>query len=273
MPSAMSRTGPRSPAACRKAAGTSLVADIARNCITSPGDGREMVDEVVDEAVARVAEMRPEVAFDERVVGPTGRTGRRGWPRRRRRCRAPACRSSRSGSRGTGPGSRSYSARSRDEQHDRPAQQRELEDRRRVVGDRGCRSPAAGRSRRLSGSTTRSKPSVGVAGGSRFGWVLRTSANSGGSAARRRAPSSPAPARLPMPRPRNVGAYSTTRRPARPGYAARMPARACGHRRARRRTKSVRGEPSGEDSSSGRPERARRTARATHSPPRSRPQS
>src|SRR6478672_6282523 len=68
MPSAMSRMGPRPPAACRKAAGTSLVADIARNCITSPGDGREMVDEMVDEAVARVAETGSELPFDERVV-------------------------------------------------------------------------------------------------------------------------------------------------------------------------------------------------------------
>src|SRR6476659_7289700 len=67
-PSAISRTAPRSPAACRKAAGTSLVADIARNCITSPGDGRETVDEVVDEAVARVAETGPELPVDERVV-------------------------------------------------------------------------------------------------------------------------------------------------------------------------------------------------------------
>src|SRR4029077_4308371 len=68
MPSAMSRTGPRPPAACRKAAGTSLVADIARNCITSPGDGRKTVDEVVDEAVARVPEICPELPLDERVV-------------------------------------------------------------------------------------------------------------------------------------------------------------------------------------------------------------
>src|SRR3954470_22955391 len=68
MASWMSRIGPRSPAACRKAAGTSLVADIARNCITSPGRGRESVDEAVDEAIARSAESRPELSFDERVV-------------------------------------------------------------------------------------------------------------------------------------------------------------------------------------------------------------
>src|SRR3954449_3715061 len=68
MASWRSRIGPRSPAACRKAAGTSLVADIARNCITSPGGSRQTVDEVVDEAVARSPESRAELSFDERVV-------------------------------------------------------------------------------------------------------------------------------------------------------------------------------------------------------------
>src|SRR3954452_20543867 len=68
MASWMSRIGPRSPAACRKAAGTSLVADIARNCITSPRGSRKTVDEAVDEAVARSSESRAELSFDEGVV-------------------------------------------------------------------------------------------------------------------------------------------------------------------------------------------------------------
>src|SRR3954453_5023900 len=68
MPSVISRIGPRSPAACRKAAGTSLVADIARNCITSSPGGRAAVDEVLDEPVARAAKAGPKLPFDECVV-------------------------------------------------------------------------------------------------------------------------------------------------------------------------------------------------------------
>src|SRR6266550_1337087 len=68
MPSRMSLSGPRSPAACRKAAGTSLVADIARNCTISARGGRDDAQEVVHEAVARAAQAGPELPFDEGVV-------------------------------------------------------------------------------------------------------------------------------------------------------------------------------------------------------------
>src|SRR3954462_11887347 len=68
MPSGTSPIGPRSPAACRKAAGTSLVADIARNCITSSPGARATVDEVLDEPVARAAKVGPKRPFDECVV-------------------------------------------------------------------------------------------------------------------------------------------------------------------------------------------------------------
>src|SRR5882672_9887374 len=62
------RSGLRSPAALRKAAGTSLVADIARKSITSPLEARAGVQEPVDEAVARPAPLGAELPGDERVV-------------------------------------------------------------------------------------------------------------------------------------------------------------------------------------------------------------
>src|SRR6185503_10146726 len=66
--SAMSRRGLRSPAACRKAAGTSLVADIGRKSITSPRAGWSDPEEPVHEPVARPSPPRSELSLDESVV-------------------------------------------------------------------------------------------------------------------------------------------------------------------------------------------------------------
>ena len=68
MPSRMSRRGPRSPAACRKAAGTSLVADIGRKGNTSVTESPPAVEEVVHEAFAGAATRRAELPLDERRV-------------------------------------------------------------------------------------------------------------------------------------------------------------------------------------------------------------
>src|SRR6476469_2577892 len=68
MASPMSRRGPRSPAALRKAAGTSLVADIGRKSITSLAGPRAALQEPVDEAVARTAPRGTQLPGDERVV-------------------------------------------------------------------------------------------------------------------------------------------------------------------------------------------------------------
>src|SRR6188508_1733529 len=68
MASRISRRAPRSPAACRKAAGTSLVADIGRKGNTSITESPAAVEEVVHEACARPAARCAELSFDERRV-------------------------------------------------------------------------------------------------------------------------------------------------------------------------------------------------------------
>src|SRR5580765_2980855 len=68
MASRISRRAPRSPAACRKAAGTSLVADIGRKGNTSITESPPAVEEVLDEAGARPATRRPELSIDERRI-------------------------------------------------------------------------------------------------------------------------------------------------------------------------------------------------------------
>src|SRR6187431_855988 len=68
MASRISRTAPRSPAACRKAAGTSLVADIGRKGNTSITESLPAVEEVLDEAGARTAARRPKLPIDERRI-------------------------------------------------------------------------------------------------------------------------------------------------------------------------------------------------------------
>src|SRR3954452_11512187 len=130
MPSVISRIGPRSPAACRKAAGTSLVADIARNCITSSPGGRATVDEVLDEPVARAAKAGPELPLDEcfvpRQVEPATDD---------RACDAVGVDDLRADHLGPiveiEPRVALVLAEVGHEQHDRPTEQRELDDRRR----------------------------------------------------------------------------------------------------------------------------------------------
>src|SRR6478735_5469638 len=64
------RMAPRSPAACRKAAGTSLVADIGRKGNTSTTESPLAVDEVVHEAGTRPTARCPELPIDEgRIPG------------------------------------------------------------------------------------------------------------------------------------------------------------------------------------------------------------
>src|SRR6478752_1692165 len=68
MASRMSRSAPRSPAACRKAAGTSLVADIGRKGNTSTTESLPALEEVLHEADARPTTRRAELPMDERRV-------------------------------------------------------------------------------------------------------------------------------------------------------------------------------------------------------------
>src|SRR6188508_1534005 len=68
MASRISRRAPRSPAACRKAAGTSLVADIGRKGNTSTTESLPPLEEVLDEAGARPTARYPQLPLDERWV-------------------------------------------------------------------------------------------------------------------------------------------------------------------------------------------------------------
>ena len=160
-------------------------------------------------------------------------------------------RSSRSGSRGTARGPPRRRSRSGHEQDERAAQQRPLEDRRRVVGDEDVGERPASRSSRRPAARPRRSPRRGVAAGSRFGCVLSTSAWSAGQ--RGAEPGRVEARHRPSCRARDRGRSARTARPSdRPGPGRRPVAG-----RARRpspsasKKKSVRGAPSASTRSTG----------------------
>ena len=119
-----------------------------------------------------------------------------------------------------------------------------LEDRRRVVGDEHVRRgehlvdlQVGGRRRRRTRRRRRAR-------GRRFGWALRTRTCPGGSAARRPRHRSPARRASRGRAPRNVGAYSITRRPSPARDRRRGPAPSRRAARAGSKKTSVRGTPS-----------------------------